>query len=54
MSTDKENIVIYASILTFLFLVVCSMLVKFNIYDFLYVIFAIYAIIRYIMLSRKN
>ena len=54
MSTDKENIVIYLSIFTLLAMVVCSMLVKFNIYDCLYVLFTIFVIGRYIYLSRKN
>lgn len=54
MSTDKENIIIYISVLTLLMIVVCSMLVSFNLYDILYVIFTVFVIIRYVMLSRKN
>lgn len=54
MSTDKENIIVYLSILTLLGMVVCSMLVSFNIYDGLYVLFTLYVIIRYMYLSRKN
>lgn len=54
MSTDNENIIFYVSILTLLMIVVCSMLVSFNIYDILYVIFTIFAIVRYIMLCRKD
>ena len=54
MSTDKENIIIYGSILTLFLMVVCSMLVSFNIYDILYVLFIITAIIRFIIISRKK
>ncbi len=54
MSTDKENLVIYLSVLALLVIVVCSMLVKFNLCDCLYGLFVIYAIGRYIYLCRKN
>ena len=54
MSTDKENIAFYVSILTLLLIVVCSMFVSFNIYDILYVIFLAGVIIRYITLCRKD
>lgn len=54
MSTDKENIIIYASILALLLIVVCSMLVSFNIYDILYSIFTLGVIVKYIILCHKD
>lgn len=54
MTTDKENIVFYIGILTLLLMIVCSMLVKFNMYDALYVLFMITVIIRFILISRED
>ena len=54
MTTEKENLIFYLSILTLLGIVVCSMLVNFNICDGLYILFTVITIIRYTYLSRKN